>query len=260
MIVVGVDHVMHVVIIVSLIVDVRYVLPVEAEAAEMLVTVFVILALACPDLNVDAGAVVPSVASPLIAVMVQTFVGLITDVSVVSLMPVASVRLTVHETEPGVGAVLAEELMMIRSAAAEAVTMTSLSLLTRLKMKMRKTKIKTLPRMKLLLPPSHLLLQLMPKQLRKTQRTPEKLRRRRPRKPERQRRKLLVLLAQSLQRTLLLLQQLRLHLLRLPKCLDVCIGGISTYTRSFRLLAIHVFVIALGIHMLYPYEEGVKSF
>merc|ERR1719263_1651155 len=85
-IVVGVDHVMHVVIIVSLIVDVRYVLPVEAEAAEMLVTVFVILALACPDLNVDAG-VVPSVVSPLIAVMVPTFVGLITDVSVVSLMP-----------------------------------------------------------------------------------------------------------------------------------------------------------------------------
>ena len=74
-----------------------------------------ILALACPDLNVDAGDVVPSVVSPLIAVMVQTFVGLITDVSVVSLMLVASVRLTVHETEPGVGAVLAEELMMVRA-------------------------------------------------------------------------------------------------------------------------------------------------
>merc|ERR1719263_1792848 len=69
-IVVGVDHVMHVVIIVSLIVDVRYVLPVEAEAAEMLVTAFVVLAVV---LEVDVGDVVHSVA-PLIAVMVQTFV------------------------------------------------------------------------------------------------------------------------------------------------------------------------------------------
>ena len=72
-----------------------------------------ILALAFPGLDVDAD-VVHSVASHLIAVMVKTFVGLITDVSVVSLMLVASVGSTVHETEPGVGAVLAEELMMVR--------------------------------------------------------------------------------------------------------------------------------------------------
>ena len=39
----------------------------------------------------------------------------------------------------------------------------------------------------------------------------------------------------------------------------VCIGGISTHDR-LRSLAIHVFVIALGIKTLYPYEEGVKSF
>lgn len=70
-----------------------------------------ILALAFPGLDVDAD-VVHSVAS--IAVMDQTFVGLTMDVSVVSLMLVASVGLTGHETEPGVGAVLAEELMMVR--------------------------------------------------------------------------------------------------------------------------------------------------
>jgi len=75
----------------------------------------VILALAFPGLDVDVdAAVVHSVTSHLIAVMVKTFVGLTMDVSVVSLMPVASVGLTGHETEPGVGAVLAEELMMVR--------------------------------------------------------------------------------------------------------------------------------------------------
>jgi len=257
-IVVGVDHVMHVEITACPIVHVRYVLPVEAEAAEMLVTAFVVLAAV---LEMDAGTVV---LSPLtIVVMVTTFEGLIMESSVVSLMPVASVRFNVHNvgtgaTGTGVGAVLAEELMMIRSAAAEAVTMTSLSLLTRLKMKMRKTKIKTLPRMDLL-PLSLRPRQLIPRQLRRLPRMHAPQLRKRPRKLERQRGKLLVLVP-SLLRTLLLLPQLRLHLLRLPKCLDVCIGGISTYTRSFRLLAIHVFVIALGIHMLYPYEEGVKSF
>ena len=60
----------------------------------------------------DAGTVV---LSPLtIVVMVTTFEGLIMESSVVSLMPVASVRFNVHETEPAVGAVLAEELMMVR--------------------------------------------------------------------------------------------------------------------------------------------------
>jgi hypothetical protein len=160
--------------------------------------------------------------------MLKTFVGLTMDVSVVSLMPVASVGLTGHETEPGVGAVLAEELMMIRSVA-EAVMMTSL--LTRLKMKMRKTKIKTLPRMKLLLPLWHQQHQLKHPRRRKGQlRRQGRQRRKRPRKLVRQRRKLLVLLAQSLRRTLLLPPQLRLLLqLRLPKCL-VCVSGELVHT------------------------------
>ena len=65
----------------------------------------------------DAGTVV---LSPLtIVVMVTTFEGLIMDVSVVSLMPVASVRFNVHNVGTGVtgtavGAV-AEELMMVRA-------------------------------------------------------------------------------------------------------------------------------------------------
>ena len=48
----------------------------------------------------------------LFLLQVLTFVALIMDVSVVSLMPVASVRLTGHETEPGV---VFEELMMVRA-------------------------------------------------------------------------------------------------------------------------------------------------
>ena len=66
----------------------------------------------------DAGTVV---LSPLtIVVMVTTFEGLIMESSVVSLMPVASVRFNVHNvgtgaTGTGVGAVLAEELMMVRA-------------------------------------------------------------------------------------------------------------------------------------------------
>lgn len=65
----------------------------------------------------DAGTVV---LSPLtIVVMVTTFEGLIMESSVVSLMPVASVRFNVHNvgtgvTGTGVGAV-AEELMMVRA-------------------------------------------------------------------------------------------------------------------------------------------------
>ena len=63
----------------------------------------------------DAGTVV---LSPLtIVVMVTTFEGLIMESSVVSLMPVASVRFNVHNVGTGVTGVgaVAEELMMVRA-------------------------------------------------------------------------------------------------------------------------------------------------